>query len=210
MTLAIIGSGFGRTGTMSMKMALEQLGFGPCHHMTEVIGNPAQPAHWKAIAAGQQVDWAEVFKGYNSQVDWPGAAVWRETSVAFPDAKVVHTERPEDEWWNSFSVTISKFFDRAPGLPLPPKIADIFRTMSGWFMKDTFADHTDRATAIAAYRRNNEMVRDTVPAERLLVFKVAEGWGPLCGFLERPEPATPFPRSHPRDDFWAHFGGEPA
>jgi len=210
MALAVIGSGFGRTGTMSMKMALEQLGFGPCHHMIEVVGNPAQPVHWKAIAAGQKVDWPEVFKGYNSQVDWPGAAVWRETSVAFPDAKVVHTERPEDEWWNSFSVTISKFFDRAPGLPLPPEIADIFRTMSGWFMKDTFADHTDRATAIAAYRRNNEMVRDTVPAERLLVFNVAEGWGPLCGFLERPEPATPFPRCHPRDEFWAHFGGEPA
>ena len=140
MALAIIGSGFGRTGTMSMKMALEQLGFGPCHHMIEVIGNPAQPAHWKAIAAGEKVDWAEVFEGYNSQVDWPGAAVWRETSVAFPDAKVLHTERPEEEWWNSFSVTIGKFFDRAPNMSLPPHIADIFQTMSGWFMKDTFAD----------------------------------------------------------------------
>jgi hypothetical protein len=82
--------------------------------------------------------------------------------------------------------------------------------MSGWFMKDTFADHTDRATAIAAYRRNNGMVRDTIPPERLLVFNVAEGWGPLCRFLARPEPATPFPRSHPRDEFWVHFGGEPA
>ena len=145
MALQIIGSGFGRTGTMSTKMALEQLGFGPCHHMIEVIENPAQPAHWKAIAAGQQVPLAEVFEGYNSQVDWPGAAVWRETSVAFPDAKVLHTERPEDEWWNSFSVTIGKFFDRAPNMSLPPHIADIFQTMSGWFMKNTFADHTDRA-----------------------------------------------------------------
>ena len=83
-------------------MALQQLGFGPCHHMIEVIENPAQPAHWKAIAAGEKVVWPEVFEGYNSQVDWPGAAVWRETSVAFPDAKVLHTERPEEEWWNSF------------------------------------------------------------------------------------------------------------
>jgi hypothetical protein len=210
MTLQVIGSGFGRTGTMSTKLALEQLGFGPCHHMIEVIQNPAQPAHWKAIGAGEKVDWREVFKGYNSQVDWPGAAVWRVTSLAFPDAKVLHNERPEDEWWNSFSVTISKFFDRAPKMTLPPHIADIFNTMSGWFLKDTFADHTDRTTAIAAYRRNNERVRDTIPAERLLVFNVAEGWGPLCRFLEKPEPATPFPRSHPRDEFWAHFGGEPA
>lgn len=210
MTLAIIGSGFGRTGTMSMKMALEQLGFGPCHHMIEVVENPAQPAHWKAIAAGRKVKWAEVFKGYNSQVDWPGAHVWRETAIAFPGAKVVHTERPEDEWWNSFSVTISKLFDRAPGMSMPPHIADIFRTMSDWLMQETFADHTDRATAIAAYRRNNQRVRDTIPAERLLVFNVAEGWDPLCRFLNAPKPATPFPRSHPRDEFWAHFGGEPA
>ena len=127
---------------------------------------------------------AEVFEGYNSQVDWPGAAIWRETSVAFPDAKVLHTERPEDEWWNSFSVTIGKFFDRSPNMALPPHIADIFQTMSGWFMKNTFADHTDRDCAISAYRRNNEEVRDTIPAERLLVFNVAEGWGPLCRFLE--------------------------
>ena len=91
MALAIIGSGFGRTGTMSTKLALQQLGFGPCHHMIEVVENPAQPAHWKAIAAGEKVVWAEVFDGYKSQVDWPGAAIWRETSVAFPDAKVLHT-----------------------------------------------------------------------------------------------------------------------
>jgi Sulfotransferase domain len=95
-------------------------------------------------------------------------------------------------------------------MSLPPHTADIFRTMSGWFMKDTFADCTDRACAISSYRRNSEEVRDTIPAERLLVFNVAEGWEPLCRFLEAPEPATPFPRSHPRDEFWAHFGGEPA
>jgi hypothetical protein len=210
MALQIIGSGFGRTGTMSTKMALQQLGFGPCHHMIEVIENPVQPAHWKAIAAGEKVVWAEVFDGYKSQVDWPGAAIWRETSVAFPDAKVLHTERPEDEWWNSFSVTIGKFFNRSTHMSLPPHIADIFQTMSGWFMKNTFADCTDRACAISAYRRNNEEVRDTIPAERLLVFNVAEGWEPLCHFLEKPVPAAPFPRSHPRDEFWAHFGGEPA
>jgi hypothetical protein len=210
MTPQVIGSGFGRAGTMSTKMALEQLGFGPCHHMIEVIENPAQPAHWKAVAAGGHVDWAQVFDGYNSQVDWPGAAVWYETAVAFPDAKVVHTERPEDEWWNSFSVTISKFFTLAPSLPLPPHIAAIFQTMSGWLMKDTFRDHTDRTSSIAAYRRNKQKVRDTIPAERLLVFNVAEGWEPLCRFLEAPVPKTPFPRSHPRDEFWAHFGGGPA
>jgi len=210
MALKVIGSGFGRTGTMSTKQALEQLGFGPCHHMTEVMTNPDQPAKWKAIAAGERVDWADVFEGYNSQVDWPGAAVWPETAAAFPDAKVLHTERPEDAWWNSFSVTIGKFFTAFPTLELPPHFVDIFQTMTGWFVAETFGDHIDRETAIAAYRRNNEKVRDTIPAERLLVFDVADGWEPLCGFLEVPVPDTPFPRSHPRDEFWSHFGGEPA
>jgi hypothetical protein len=210
MALKIIGSGFGRTGTMSTKLALEQLGFGPCHHMVEVMENPAQPAKWKAIAAGQKVDWEDVFDGYRSQVDWPGAAVWQQTAAAFPDAKVLHTERPEDAWWNSFSVTIGKFFTNAPDLELPPHIAEIFQTMSDWFMKNTFDVHADRDKAIAAYRRNNEKVRDTIPAARLLVFDVKEGWEPLCRFLAVPAPATPFPRSNPRDEFWAHFGGEPA
>ena len=210
MPLKVIGSGFGRTGTMSTKQALEQLGCGPCHHMVEVMTNPTQPAKWKAIAAGEKVDWTDIFDGYVSQVDWPGAAVWRQTATAFPNAKIVHTERPEDEWWNSFSGTIAKFFTVAPTLPLPPHIADIFQTMSGWFVKNTFRDYTERDCAIAAYRENNARVREVIPPERLLVFNVAEGWDPLCRFLEVPKPATPFPRSNPRDEFWAHFGGEPA
>ena len=128
---------------MSTKMALQQLGFGPCHHMIEVIENPAQPAHWKAVAAGEKVVWAEVFEGYNSQVDWPGAAIWRETSVAFRRQGVAYRAAGK-RWWNSFSVTISKFFDRSPNMSLPPYIADIFQTMSGWFMKNTFAAHRPR------------------------------------------------------------------
>ncbi len=210
MALKVIGSGFGRTGTMSTKMALEQLGFGSCHHMIEVMTNPAQPAKWQAVSAGKPVDWHDVFDGYRSQVDWPGAAVWQQTAAAFPDAKVLHTERPEEAWWNSFSVTIGKFFKRAPELDLPPDVASIFRMMDGWFVANTFRDPTDREDAIAAYRRNNRLVRDTIPPERLLVFDVAQGWEPLCRFLEVPVPDTPFPRSHPRDEFWAHFGGEPA
>jgi len=209
MTLQIIGSGFGRTGTMSTKLALEELGFDPCHHMVEVMQRPEQPAHWAAIAAGRPVDWPEVFAGFKSQVDWPGAAVWPQTMHAFPDARVIHTERPEEDWWHSFSTTISKFFVNAPAMDLPPHIHAIFGTMSGWFLKDTFADHTDRDCAIAAYRANNRAVRETVPADRLLVFNVADGWAPLCDFLGAAVPDTPFPRSNPRDEFWAHFGGEP-
>lgn len=214
MALTVIGSGFGRTGTMSTKLALEQLGFGPCHHMVEVMQNPAQPAHWDAIAAASEddrsgVDWTEVFTGYASQVDFPGAAVWHPLSIAFPEARVIHTERPEDEWWASFSTTIGKFFALRESLAVPPPVAAIFKTMDSLLVRGVFGG-LDRESCINAYRRNNAKVRATIPAERLLVFTPADGWGPLCRFLGVATPAGAFPRSNARDEFWAHFGGEPA
>ena len=208
MTLKIIGSGFGRTGTMSTKIALEHLGFGSCHHMTEVMGNPDQPAYWTAHAAGKEVDWAEAFAGYGAQVDFPGAAVWHELSIAFPDAKVLHNERPEEDWWASYSGTINKFWQHRTRLDLPPPLVPIFETMDKIVVQDLIGG-TDRESAIKAYRRNNEKVRDTLPADRLLVFTPTDGWHPLCRFLEVDVPAGDFPRSHARDEFWAHFGGEP-
>ncbi|MAN13589.1 MAG: hypothetical protein CL945_02580 [Dinoroseobacter sp.] len=209
MGLQIIGSGFGRTGTMSTKIALEQLGFGPCHHMTEVMANPDQPPHWDALAEGREVDWADVFAGYSSQVDFPGAAVWHQLSIAFPDAKVIHTERPEEEWWASYSKTIGKFFALRETMPLPPPIAAIFETMDKLLIKDVFGG-LDRESSIKAYRRNNAKVREVIPADRLLVFTPADGWEPLCRFLGVATPAGDFPRSNARDEFWQHFGGEPA
>lgn len=190
----IIGSGFGRSGTMSTKMALEHLGFGPCHHMVEVMGNPEQPPHWYARAVRENLDWMEVFAGYTSQVDFPGATVWHELSIAFPDAKVIHTERPEEDWWASFSATIGKFFEHRTNLELPPPIAAIFETMDTLLVKGVFGG-LDRERYIAAYRRNNEKVRATVPAERLLVFSPVDGWEPICRFLDVPVPAIEFPQS---------------
>lgn len=194
---------------MSTKIALEALGFGPCHHMTEVMGNHDQPAYWKAFADGAKVDWAEAFAGYNAQVDFPGAAVWHELSIAFPEAKILHTERPEDAWWASYSGTINKFWVHRTKLDLPPPIAEIFNTMDKIVVQDLIGG-TDEAAAIKAYRRNNEKVRDMISADRLLVFTPTDGWEPLCRFLEVDVPEGDFPRSHARDEFWAHFGGEPA
>ena len=209
MPLKVVGSGFGRTGTMSTKIALEQLGLGPCHHMVEVMGNPDQPTYWAAHAAGEEVDWAEVFAGYQAQVDFPGAAVWHELSIAFPDALVLHTERPEEDWWASYSSTINKFWIHRKTLDLPTPIAAIFETMDDILVRGVFGG-TDRKDALRAYRRNNEKVRDTIPADRLLVFTPSDGWEPICRFLGAPVPEVDFPRSNARDEFWALFGGEPA
>ncbi|MDJ0778199.1 MAG: sulfotransferase [Gammaproteobacteria bacterium] len=209
MSLEVIGSGFGRTGTMTTKQALEILGYGPCHHMVEIIENPHQLVHWKALAAGATVDWSAAYAGYSSQVDWPGASVWEQTAAAFPGAKVIHTERPEDAWWNSFNGTIGKFFAVFRDLELPPHIMDQFDTMEKLIIHGTFGDFRDRDSALAAYRANNRRVREVIPPERLLVFHVADGWDPLCEFLGVPVPAEPFPHSNPKKEFWEHFGGEP-
>jgi Sulfotransferase domain len=211
MALSVIGSGFGRTGTKSLKEALEQLGFAPCHHMHEIVAHPEQVAHWQAIAAGQPVNWNDVFAGYKSQVDWPGAHVWRELAAAFPDAKVVHTLRPADTWWNSYSKTIGKLMNTYKQIPLPPHITAIMDAWNKMVGDTVFSGRpTDRDICIAAYNRNTQQVRDAIPAHRLLVFDIAEGWEPLCKFLGVAVPPTAFPHHNLRADFWEVLGGEPA
>ncbi len=211
MALSVIGSGFGRTGTRSLKDALEHLGFGPCHHMEEVLPSLEQINFWQAVANGQRCDWERAFKGFSSQVDWPGAHVWRELAEAYPDAKVIHSMRPDDSWWTSFSGTIGKFLAIYPEMNMPPQV----RVMSDVIMEligmQTFAGQFgDKDKALTAYHQREADVREAIPADRLLIFDVAQGWEPLCDFLGVPVPSTPFPRTNDRHDFWARLGGEPA
>ena len=210
MTLKIIGPGFGRTGTKSTKDALETLGFGPCHHMYEVFQNPPQVSVWQDVAAGRQVDFKAAFAGYHSQIDWPGAHVWRELSRTFPEAKVLLTRRPEDSWYRSYSRTIGKFMKVYPSLDLPPHIRDMADAMTEMVINPTFggADH-DKDAAIAAYRKRTEEVQAEIAPERLLIYDVAEGWEPLCAFLEVRVPDMPFPHQNRKEDFWEAMGGEP-
>lgn len=211
MALEVIGSGFGRTGTKSLKAALERLGYGPCHHMHEVVVNPEQAIHWQRLAAGEGVDWEAVFAGYRSQVDWPGAHVWQELADAFPDAKVVHTIRPEERWWASFDKTIGKLMAKYESLLVPPHMRDMLAAWNALAGKGTFSGVLDdREIALAAYRRRTEEVCEALPAERLLIFDVAEGWDPLCSFLGAVVPSEPFPHHNLRADFWEVLGGEPA
>ncbi len=161
---------------MSLKRALEELGFGPCHHMQEVLAHPEQVAHWQAIAAGRPVKWDEVFAGYRSQVDWPGAHVWREIAAAYPKAKVIHTMRPEELWWKSFSTTIAKLMSAFKEMPLPPHVRSMVDVAMELIAQETFrGKFAEKDGAIAAYRLRAEQVRSAIPPERLLVFDVADG-----------------------------------
>ena len=184
MALEIIGAGFGRTGTNSIKLALERLGFGPCHHMFEVRDNPALLADWKAAADGQPVDWHKVFRDYRSQVDWPGARYWRELAATFAEAKVILSVRDPDDWFDSVQATIHPFI-KARGTHSTAHLNAIaemaYKTIVGPIFDDRLSD---RNHAIRVFEKHIEDVRSSIPAERLLVFDVREGWDSLCAFLD--------------------------
>jgi hypothetical protein len=203
MSLHVIGAGFGRTGTLSLKLALEQLGFAPCHHMEEVLKRPDQIAYWAAAASGRAVDWHAVFDEFRATVDWPSAHYWRELAAAFPDAKVILTTRPAEKWWVSFSGTIAKFLGTRAEVT-DPHVRAVMDMANAVIAEQTFGGAmTDRDRAIAIYEQRARDVRDAIPADRLLVFDVAEGWAPLCRFLAVPAPAADFPRANSTEEFHA-------
>ena len=118
MELEVVGAGVGRTGTHSLKLALEQLLDAPCHHMLEILGDPDQIPAWIDAIEGRPVDWSAILARYGAIVDWPGAAFWRELSHANPDALVLLSVRDPEEWYRSASNTIFLTFDN-----MPPEVA---------------------------------------------------------------------------------------
>ena len=169
---------------------------------------PKKITLWRNHLEGEIVDWAEVFASYDSQVDWPGAMVWDQTFAAFPEARVIHTERPEEGWWASFSRTVGKQLRLMPSSPAPEKIKGLGEVFTR-LLNQNYGDFTEKTKMIAAFHANNEKVRDTIPAQQLLVFDMGKGWAPLCAFLGVSEPKTPFPHLFKRHEFWEMFGGEP-
>src|SRR6185436_1486507 len=166
MTLKVIGAGFGRTGTMSLKLALEQLGFGPCYHMVEVFKNPQAPQWWIDAADGKP-DWAKIFNGYNATVDWPNCTYYAELAEAYPDAKVILTERDPEAWFKSTQETI--FPNQAPpdtGQPFDTMVRKVIAPLFDFRMREH--DHV-----IDVFKKHNAEVRRRTPAERLLVYEVA-------------------------------------
>ncbi|MDZ4740031.1 MAG: sulfotransferase [Alphaproteobacteria bacterium] len=207
MTLEIVGAGFGRTGTLSMKAALERLGFGPCYHMAEVIANPPFAAHWMAAADGVPVDWDVVFKGYSASVDWPGCAFYRQQAAHYPKAKVILTVRDMNNWYDSCISTIFQIMLMDLALA-PPYLVHVARLARKLIATNTFADHLlDREHCIAVHQAHIEDVKRTIAPERLLVFQVSEGWDPLCRFLGVPVPDEPFPRVNERENFGKDLPG---
>lgn len=200
MGLKVVGSGLGRTGTKSLQTALNMLGVGPCHHMVEVFAHPESVPLWIAAGAGKP-DWDAIFAGYQSMVDFPGAAYWRELADYYPDAKVLHSVRDADKWFESTQATIFKpgsLATQAMDGPETPMTA-FFKS----FTKEFGAHVHDRAFMTDYFRRHTERVVATIPAERLLVYEAGQGWEPLCAFLGVPIPDAPYPSENSREEFQA-------
>jgi hypothetical protein len=201
MSLQVIGAGFGRTGTMSLKLALEQLGFGPCHHMVEVFAHPESIPWWTDAAEGRP-GWDRIFQGYRAAVDWPTATFYKELADHYPDAKVILTERDPESWFNSTQATI--FARDFPENSDDPWVDMVMKAIGDLFGRRMH----DKETLLAVYRAHNARVREVIPPERLLVYEVAQGWAPLCAFLGVTVPAGPMPKVNSTEEFQKHAAQE--
>ena len=203
MTLRVVGAGLGRTGTHSLKLALEQLLGGPCYHMVEVFGHPEHTHVWRDAALGKPVDWDSLFDGYVATVDWPGAAVWQEMADHYPDAVVLLSVRESaDAWWKSANNTI---FEAIGKQAAADGDGDWYKMVEAMFSRFT-PDFRDETKAKEAYEAHNANVRASVPPERLVDYTAGDGWEPLCKALGLPVPDAPFPHVNSTEDFRAMMG----
>jgi Sulfotransferase domain len=211
MSLKIIGSGLGRTGTYSLKLALEQLGFGNCYHMIELFKMPDNVIYFEKAEKGDPVDWPQLFEGYQSAVDYPVARYYRQLMIQYPEARVIHTTRDAESWYQSASQTIlwaskptlGRILKMMFELPFKPVLRRQMKVLkfTGRMIKLEFGRDPDKESVIQHFQKHHEEVLKTVPKEKLLIYDVKEGWTPLCNFLGVPVPHMPFPYTNTKDEF---------
>ena len=202
--MRVVGAGLGRTGTNSLKVALEQLLGEPCYHMSEVFSRPEHPALWGAAYDGHEPDCDELFTGFAAAVDWPAAGLWSEIADAYPDSLILLSVRDPDSWWRSASATI--FAAMAKALAEDP---DSDWTQMAEKMLTAFTPAwRDETAAKAAFVAHYDRVRAVAPADRLLEWRPGDGWGPICERLGVAVPDEPFPHTNTTEDFQAMLGRE--
>lgn len=207
MSLLVVGAGMGRNGTLSLKIALEKLGLGPCYHMQEVISHPEHIPLWQAATRGEAVDWSELLGGYRSIVDWPGCSFWRDLARANPGAHILLSHRDADAWHRSVCNTIYHGMTTEPPDDAPPFFRSFQEMARDLVIERTFDGRLlDAEHAKSVYRAHNEDVRRLAPPERLIDWEVGAGWDPLCKALGVPVPDEPFPRTNTTEEFRQRMG----
>ncbi len=203
MTLRVVGAGLGRTGTYSLKLALEQLLGAPCYHMAEVPSHPEHIPLWHQAVKGKAPDWNDILTGFVAAVDEPASCFWEELSQAYPEALVILSFRDAESWWTSSINTILRDFVN-DAQPVPKPVSD-------WHAMVTDMNHllfpdgvNDKGKTIEVFERHNQQVRQTIPADRLLEWQATEGWEPICGALDLPVPDEPFPHTNTTKEWLAH------
>ena len=202
----------GRTGTHTLKLALEQLGFGKCYHMVELLKKPSDLHYFTGAEKGENVDWDKLFEGYLSAVDYPVARYYPQIMEKYPDAKIIHTMRDAESWYSSVVDTIFWASKPTPGrifqtlirMPFSSKLRKRMPVLqfNGKLVSWEFgADLADKKAVIQKYNEHNEEALRLIPKDRLLVYNVKDGWEPLCNFLQVPVPSTPLPKSNTKEDF---------
>ncbi|MEM7343773.1 MAG: sulfotransferase family protein [Chloroflexota bacterium] len=208
--LKVIGVGFGRTGTNSTRLALETVGFGPCHHMSHLIDNQQLSQQWYDVAFKGKRNWDEVFAGCQSTLDWPAVSYWRELAAYYPQAKLLLTVRDPEKWYESMTKTVFPQMEK----PLGEEGSAMWlrrSTAIKLIREEAFAGQglTHRSETIRRFEQHNAEVQAAFGPDRLLVWQVQEGWEPFCNFLEVPIPDIPFPRSNSTAEFPGMFANEP-
>lgn len=197
MALKIIGAGFGRTATNSLKIALEQLGYNPCHHMHEVRADNDQIKWFNQAADGNSMDWDIVFEQFEAAVDWPASAYYMELAEHYPEAKVILSMRDADKWYDSTRETIYALSTSIPSwlLVLIPRLRRLSKMVNKTVWNGVFAGQFEsRERSIGIYNEHIEQVKQVIAPQRLLLHEAKDGWKPLCEFLGKPIPQTPYPR----------------
>ena len=200
-----------RTGTLTQKVALEMLGFGPCYHMVDVLADLDQARLWQRALDGE-APWERIFAGFNSTVDWPGGYFYRELMAVYPEAKVLLSVREPQAWERSMRETVwavrhgeslVRLLSSAQA-HVNPQWRGFLEMIDRlvWEGEGTFASgHAEPQQLIDTMIRHNREVEGNVPPERLLVWSVEEGWERMCEFLEVPVPQQPFPHVNDRTEF---------
>lgn len=200
MSLQVIGAGLGRTGTYSLRMAINQLGFGPCFHMEDVATNmPVQLPLWQAALAGN-ADWSRIYNGFNSAVDWPTARFFRELNAANTEAKFVLGYRDPEAWADSFGETIFKLISETDSAP--EQFREWLEMGAETIRQTGIPLGADRDGLAQAFSAHVSAVREAIPEERLLIHRPEDGWVPLCDFLGVQVPDEEYPRTNNRSEFW--------